>query len=285
MATDTRSLPAFLSNDADFRSWGSGIAAQLLAMGLVQTADTGQINWTTVNRPGTSTAAGYEIWRFADSLQGTAPVFIKVEYGIAGVADRPSLWFTVGTGSNGSGTINGVVGTRCQIGAASKTAGVTLTSYCSGTTSRLCLVNNYDTSGSFCLAALISRTVNPATGAETADGILTWFASSQNNGNFQIVPFTGSAFAQGIAPTLGLAPQKTASGSNVALCPWLAFIGTPFVFLCALGYKNVDIGATGTFTITYLGATHTYMALGTIISASQLAQNDTTGQAFAMLWE
>jgi len=82
MATDTRNLPAFSNTDAEFRTWGSGIAAALQACGLVKTSDTGQIDWATVTRPGAShTAAGYEIYRFNDSLQATKPVLIKVEYG------------------------------------------------------------------------------------------------------------------------------------------------------------------------------------------------------------
>jgi hypothetical protein len=45
-----------------------GIAAQIAAMGLVQTSDTGQINWVTVARPALNTIAGYEIWRFNDAF-------------------------------------------------------------------------------------------------------------------------------------------------------------------------------------------------------------------------
>src|SRR4051812_38221933 len=98
MAKDQRNLQAFLADDATFRAWGSGIAAQIAAMGLVQTSDTGQINWTTVTRPGINVLAGYEMWRFADSLQATKPVFIRLDYGIAPVAnDRPRIVARVGT--------------------------------------------------------------------------------------------------------------------------------------------------------------------------------------------
>ena len=39
------------ANNDTFRSWGSTISTQIAAMGMVQTADTGQINWTTVGTP------------------------------------------------------------------------------------------------------------------------------------------------------------------------------------------------------------------------------------------
>jgi hypothetical protein len=81
MPTDIRNLPAFISDDATFRVWGSGLAAQIAAMGLVQTSDTGQINWATVTRPAIGALAGYEMWRFNDALQATKPVFIRLDYG------------------------------------------------------------------------------------------------------------------------------------------------------------------------------------------------------------
>src|SRR3954454_12687471 len=101
MPTDIRNLPAFISDDATFRTWGSGVAAQIAAMGLVQTSDTGQINWTTVTRLAINTSAGYEVWRFNDALQSTKPVFIRLDYGIAGVADRPRIIARVGTATDG----------------------------------------------------------------------------------------------------------------------------------------------------------------------------------------
>ena len=93
------------SSDATFRAWGSAINNALTTVGLTQTADTGQVNWTTVTRPGTNTTAGYEIWRFNDSLQATAPIFIKLSYGTATSALFPRLLCDIGTGSDGAGTL------------------------------------------------------------------------------------------------------------------------------------------------------------------------------------
>lgn len=113
----TASWSAVLNHrtDAEFRAWGRDYSDHLAAVGLVRTADTGQINWDTVLRPGAiNTAAGYEIWRFADALQATAPIFIKIEYGTFNVLDRPAIWITVGKGSDGSGTITGIDVVRVQ---------------------------------------------------------------------------------------------------------------------------------------------------------------------------
>lgn len=106
------------TSDATFRVWiAEVITAMFTLVGLTQTADTGQINTATVTRPGTAnTVAGYVIGRFNDTLQSTVPIFFKLEFGTGGTATTsPNMWLTVGTGSNGSGTITGTTTTRNTI--------------------------------------------------------------------------------------------------------------------------------------------------------------------------
>lgn len=100
------------TNDTEFRAWGSEINSYLSAVGFVQTADTGQINWTTATRPAVNTVAGYEVWRFSDSLQATAPIFFLLEYGTAAVSTYPIMYMTVGTGSDGAGALTGIQSAR-----------------------------------------------------------------------------------------------------------------------------------------------------------------------------
>lgn len=107
--TPTWSTPIENTSDATFRAWGSDIAAKLAIAGLVQTTDTGQINWTTVTRPAASAYGGYEVWRFDDALQGAAPVFIKIEYGSSNNQATPAIRVTVSSGTNGAGTPTGLI--------------------------------------------------------------------------------------------------------------------------------------------------------------------------------
>ena len=51
-------FPINHANDADFRAWGSDLSVSLGQVGLVKTADTGQIEWVTVTRPTINTKAG-----------------------------------------------------------------------------------------------------------------------------------------------------------------------------------------------------------------------------------
>lgn len=118
MSTDNATITFDSSTDALFRVWGLRISQALATCGMVQTADTGQINWTTITRTISSTGEsvqGYEMWRFNDSLQATKPVFMKIEYGIAingyggtnNMPHQPVLFVTVGTVTNGAGTLTG----------------------------------------------------------------------------------------------------------------------------------------------------------------------------------
>lgn len=110
MTTISTSSVILHGSDADFQAWVDEFHGLLVGCGLVQTADTGQLASPCVAaRPGSSTYAGYEIWRFNDSLQGTAPIFMKWEYGTSSSTAIPSWRLTIGTGSDGAGTITGVV--------------------------------------------------------------------------------------------------------------------------------------------------------------------------------
>lgn len=114
VATDA-AVPSHFDVDATFRSFVSKIGAILDSVGITKTTDTGQIDPATVAKPGAiNTVQGYEIRKFTDSSQASKPIFVKIEYGSAGVVTRPAIWTTVGTGSNGSGTLTGVVGNRRQ---------------------------------------------------------------------------------------------------------------------------------------------------------------------------
>lgn len=94
------------NTDAIFRAWASFIHS-VFVLGLTNTADTGQINLATVTKPASaSVSQGYKIYRTNDGLTN---IYFKVEFGCTSNVLYPSLWITVGTGTDGAGTINGTV--------------------------------------------------------------------------------------------------------------------------------------------------------------------------------
>lgn len=111
MATSAPLIRFNNSTNTLIKAWGSAISQALQAIGLVQTTDTGQINWatTTVTATTSSQTFGYEIYRFNDAFQSTRPVFIKVVYGTTDAGPAyPRLGFFVGTGTDGAGNLTGL---------------------------------------------------------------------------------------------------------------------------------------------------------------------------------
>lgn len=287
MAIDQRNLPSYLGGDADFRAWGSGIAAQLTAIGLVRAADTGQIDWTTVARPAAvNTYAGYEVWRFNDALQATRPVFIKLEYGVAGSVDRPAVRYTVATATNGAGTMTGQVGTaRALISMASTVAGAMTPSYCCGSSARLVLATNG--SAATALIELVVERPRSSTGVDLDAAVLT-FGSDNASGQYQLIPPSGTI---GVAftglPTIDPAAGGAipAIGVDVALSPVVAICGR-IGFGSPLAYRAADIAALTPITLDFLGAPRTYLPIGvTRASHSHLGSQGVATVPLAIPWE
>lgn len=107
MATSQTTTAIAHSDDATFRAWITELSGQLDAAGLGTAADTGQINLATATRPAAGTAAGYQIRYLNDSLHGTKPLYLKIEYGTNSTATNPQIWITIASATNGAGTVSG----------------------------------------------------------------------------------------------------------------------------------------------------------------------------------
>lgn len=100
--------PVSQSDDAGFRAWWQDLRTVLSAIGLVQTADTGQLDPLTMVRPATNAFAGYETWRFDDALQSVAPIILRIRPGVSAAVTRPVVDLTVGQETDGAGNLVGV---------------------------------------------------------------------------------------------------------------------------------------------------------------------------------
>lgn len=290
MAAGFSNLPAFFSTDADFRAWGSGISSLIAATGMVQTADTGQINWTTVLKPAAiNTSQGYEIWRFADTLQATKPWFLKLEYGSAGVVDRPGIWVTVGTATNGAGTITTQTSVRRQAGASvSKVAGNLLPSYVSGSTDRLMLLLNHDAALATTPMWMVFDRTRDGSATTTGDGLFLAMGSSSatvaNQASSIVIPSTGAvpAVASSLPVVWPNAGMNSAFGTDVGIGTCQLFIGKPYYSASLVGGNFNDLGVGTTFTASVLGGTRTYFPSAT---NTQNANGNSVTVSIAFLYE
>nr|WP_320132008.1 hypothetical protein [uncultured Holophaga sp.] len=200
-----------------FRTWGKWISDAFATVGLIKTSDSGQVDWSSVAWPTTATTvAGYEIWRFNDSIQSAAPVFIKIEYG-SGVngGSYSGLWLTVGTGTDGAGTLTGVVSTRIVLsGDAINTTG--LPSVISGGTNQICGLLWH----TGCITVFAIERTHNSSGNDTSDGVQIWtFLGRGAAQAFQYISFS-AAYTQYTHWNVSAPPAGTGvNGNNVALYP------------------------------------------------------------------
>jgi hypothetical protein len=266
MTTATSSTRIRHDSDATFREWGLEFSTFLSTIGLIQTADTGQINWATVARPGTNTNAGYEIWRFDDALQATKPIYIRFDYGTHSVATAPRMQITVGVGTNGAGVITAagswtVDSFHQSLASATDVTRNSYFCYDGGT-----LAFFWKTGVTLRAGIVISRTVDSAGAYSDAGAIIMQVTSS-------LLRTACMNFTAGTITT------KQTSAGNAQLCHWpqapaASLVGSDQQVACvygtyprfrphigAVGCLNSEFSAAVTFTATMVGSTpHTYLA-------------------------
>ena len=298
MPKESWSTPIEHSSDATFRAWGSDLSARFAAAGLVQTADTGQINWVTVTRPTTLTFAGYEIWRFDDALQATSPVFIKVEYGTANSTAVPAIRVTVSSATNGAGTSTGLFTSARLAYTGSSTISSTITNYQSYAT---------HTAGFFGLAFKIGAMVadsltmfaftvqrsNDNTGAPTADAVVLTTCGTSNQataaGQVSVINYTLSSVNN--APTgvdLGFMPMgMTTSIVDTSPQIFLHWVNLPQMspLVGTNAYILSEVALSSERAMTLVGTTpRNYIAIGNSLRKTCYNSSSTVLGA-QMLWE
>ena len=267
--TNKSFLPCDNSTDAIFRTWGSAISAQILAMGWAKTTDTGQVNWTTVTHPGTGALGGYEIWKPTDALQtGASQFFVRVEYRGASTNGGPSLNISIGTGTNGSGTLTGpTIAINTCTNTTQKGTSLTFESYFSGDVDRLGMMLWRNASDGYSMVT-IERTKN-VDGTNNSDGVTLFVNSSASTSTTsqQTLTLGGNGAANavsgyGVAVFLGNNGNGSdAFANNIPISPVFpdyGFYGNPMTVLGAV--HTQDVSEACFFTTTLYGATRTYLA-------------------------
>ena len=261
MALTTFSAAMTNATDAQFRAWGKGISDSLQAVGIVKTADSGQINWTTVAAPtAINTQMGYEIYRFNDTLQSTAPVFIKLAFGSGANINYPTLWISVGTGSNGSGTLTGEILPEQQSYAYSSATATT--HYVSGSSSSF-VIATQGTSSSYQIILTVERTHN-SSGSDTSNGVMVNRISAANSVDSQHYLLFSDSSVVTVSQIQCLTPygMSGAKSPDINLYPVRFFTpGEGPVSNCLVGYISGDFAANSSYTVSILGIDRTFRTM------------------------
>jgi hypothetical protein len=317
MTTATTATVVDMTTDAGFRTWVAEVITILFTtLGVTQTSDTGQINTGTVTRPAAAnTSAGYVVGRFNDTAQGTSPIFFKLEFGTAGTASTSvQMWITVGTGSNGSGTITGTVMNRCGCGGntpGSNTVAYTTRACYSTSDGVLWLAWKYganSTGVNATLAGFVIARSNDNTGAPTTDAVLlltnaiTGNSNNGSNGFAQAISYLTSTAYNTVAPwnetflatsaqIWGVYPFNLSS----SLFSGNTYAGPCFQFTPVPGVSNwyglallSELALGSVASITIVGSTaHTYIQAGNAIGTNGLTglQYPTGTYGLILPWE
>jgi hypothetical protein len=280
MATQTINCAPDSSTLANWKAWAKGLSDAIVALGWTRTADTGQVDWATVAVVPTAGNFVYEVFQATDSLAGTAPIFVKLEYTLNGIA------VTVGLGSNGAGVLvsasqRNVSGTWVASAAFSGNIRV------SGNAGTLafCLWSNRPNNLSQSVFT-VERSWDSDGGA-TAD-FVSYFCVLAAACAHQICNYSGGAWNPAIAVLLTLLPASASAsvGNNLGCSPAFPYNGraeNPSVTFGVM--KEADAVNEGTISIDLYGVTHTFMEF--INTSSINIRNAAIGNnnAALMRWE
>lgn len=296
MTTATTSATISNASTATMNTWIEEVCnAIFTTCGCTQTSDTGQLwspNTATGTLPGSANAsAGYVIGKFNDTLQTSYPVFFRLDFGTGAAVADPAMWITVGTGSNGSGTINGTVMTKVACFAAAAWPISTSTNY----SSYYCYNSTYGTlfvgmkyasfnasvpggpgmgfylfRGSSSTGGEADDAINLLSSSNSATGVSAYNSSS---GFMQCLSYAKSTVypttSTGYAPYWFTPPLFGYGGAIAGDSPtiWPCYYMNPAPCISnVLGLvDNGDVNVGTTFTATVIGSTSaTYLNTGAL---------------------
>lgn len=301
MTTASWSTPVDHTSDAGFRAWGSELKGKFALVGMIQTADTGQINWATVTLPAANSLGGYEIWKLS-----SGNLYFKIGYATGNATNMPELQVQVGTGSNGSGTLTGTLSTTLV--ATTNNAGSPFSSI-TNYQSYLCATANYvmlswkisANSGSPSIGFnffTVMQTVD-STGAATSLGYLI-YTGQRSAGAFQSVSTAAGITGPGQqgntnsttmvfgAATATPASSQDGAGDNQAFLWWFSVLGytpvTPLLHIATALSSDLTLGSTAILTL--VGSTpHTYLAASVFSHSLNVNNPAASSVEILALWE
>lgn len=257
MGNTTFNLSSSHASDAAFQTWAQGVHDGLLAAGMTQTADTGQVDISTMTRS-VGPPNGYRCYMM------TSGTCVRVRFGTHGSINQPKLTFQAGTGFDGSGTLlNGSTEVQASPGNSTATTGSWRIS-CDGYG---LVVQGWlgDTAHHFMWVVDESRNAD-GTANNAGLAMQNWYQATNkfvsevwngtvwkaiSNGGLQYMPFAltaGSSYLD--------------DDNQVSAFP--GYISTPDIWplKMLMAYPYADLSLDTDQQFSFLGATRTYRALG-----------------------
>jgi hypothetical protein len=288
------------SSDAGYRLWVQELLSNFISSGLVQTSDSGQMNPSTATRPSANSFTGYLMLRMKDALQASRPVFLRLEPGTANVTNTPALRLTIGTGTNGSGTLTGLVSSaRVMHNGTTLVANASTANFKSYATHSAGFVGlAWKLSAGSGPVAIAGFTIQRSTsnvGIPTADAVMliTSGATSSETvaSEVSLLNFkTGEVFNAIDGHDISLIVMRRSSSlSGLKRQLYVTWMSIPEVIpnLCTAAYIKAEIPDGTEIDIALVGSTpRHYIAVGNALrSCAYNGPSSTTARGAVMLWE
>jgi hypothetical protein len=274
------SLHTFTTNSSNsagsgIAAWAQGVSNGFIVAGLVRVAGshsqigsgafTGASDFSALSGAAINTQLAWEIWRFADTLQSTTPVYIYVGYGGGAAAATPSLWLQVGFALNAGQTA--VIGQSFALAqlAGGGNSTTNFSCFVSGTTARILVALFADTTSNVGILFGVERTHN-ADGTDNEEGLFVFTANGSAPGthNHQVVSkpsFGGNGELQGVHGGLWPFSDVTSYGSDFHVSPSYPIRGrllAPSRNVMLASYNDVPNGTV--VSLPLYGATRQWFA-------------------------
>lgn len=277
MAASLFALATICTTDAQFRAWGSAVAAAMLAGGWTKVEN--NVDWTTATCPTVAASMPYyEIWSSNDAGGGLASFRVKLEYGVnSGATKGFAMAATAGWTSDGAGNLTGTVSTRITQGAAVVAGDATVISnIVNARSGGLLIVFSYNANAGAGtqMCVVIERTRTTAGAYQNELIFSVEYRASGGNAYFlQVLNQTTAYGAETTSATYlqsGVNVSQTVanmvSAGNAGICYFTGFKGkrtSPSIMKLACGTLSGTttgtIGNTGdTVPVPFMGVTRNY---------------------------
>jgi hypothetical protein len=296
MSTQSWSTRLRHDDDATWQEWRDEFITKLDALTEL-VADETNITPAAGSKPSANTEGGYAVYHLNDALHGTAPIYIRFGFGSGATSTIPRVRATVGTTTNGSGVLGGVVSTIANIASflVSETGDAAKQSYFSANEGFFGLNWKVQDSNANVASFFICRTCD-ANGDPTADGAIAhWGAGNLSSlTKRQAFRYASSpvAFTETTDITtaaLCLNPQARSTsvvGSDVQA--FMAYTVTPRVsplaYVC--GVLESEAAEGSTFDVAMVGtAVRTFLVMHERAGSASAQSAAANSLRIAMLWE
>jgi hypothetical protein len=282
-----------------------GAMSTVFNTALTRSADSGQVNFSTITTPSTALGRDFEVFALTDSLQTSKPVYLRLDY-YASTTLSGYLGATVGTASDGAGNVTGIGAGNIVLlpNYGSGANGLTRLAYASTDGSYLALwfnlqtaANTYAAAGGYgygdTMGAIIVERTRDADGTPNGNGFTIWRWQQSSDG-----PLTaaGSTYAGMTCRSYdATAWQPPTTLDTGAALPFAGQTSSYYLAGTASAYpaytyagltpqgasKALMIGWAGDYSpktavpLTHYGATMTFLAMGphAVLGAPYMSTN------------